>query len=81
MVTINPRKRLEEIKHQQEDRHLLVPAENQYHTVDVLSWSQMVDEANYWSGHGWRIHTVRDGIRGSGIDVGYRLLLERKEVQ
>lgn len=79
MVTLNPVKRKQEIEERRDNRHEEVPADARYHAVEVLSWRQVEREVNYWAQHGWRLHTLRDGLRSSGPadEIGYRLLLER----
>lgn len=76
MVTINPKKRHDEIMEKRTARHEEVPAENRYHCVEVLTWKQLSAELNYWAQHGWRVLTVRDGVR-NGSEFGYRIILER----
>lgn len=75
--SLNPVKRFEEIKEERENRHLEIDPEQMYHCVEVLTWGQLQTELNYWAQHGWRLHTVRDGLRASAGELGYRLILER----
>lgn len=77
MVTLNPIKRVREAEERLENRATDVPVTSRYHTVEVATWNAVERELNYWSAYGWHLHTLRDGIRGTGIDMGYRLLLER----
>lgn len=77
MVTINPVKRAREIEERHENRHSAVPPDARYHTVEIATWNSVEHELNYWAHHGWRLHTLRDGLRGTGTELGYRLLLER----
>jgi len=77
MVTINPKKRHDEILARREARADDVSDEDMYHCVEVLSWNKLKDELNYWGSKGWRVVTIRDGLRGNGMDLGYRIVLER----
>lgn len=52
--------------------------EDDYHTIEVATWGDVKRFCNAMSRHGWRLHTIRDGLRGNGPDMGYRLLFERK---
>ena len=75
-ITINPKKRYDEAMEKQEARHEQVPADEQYHCIEVLSWKQVEKELNYWAANGWKMVALRDGMRGQ-MDMGYRIVLER----
>ena len=59
--------------------------DDEYHTIEVATWGDVKRFCNAMARAGWRLHTIRDGLRGNNIDMGYRLLFERsielKEVQ
>lgn len=51
-----------------------------YHTVDIARWNDVEGVCNYAASIGWRLHTLRDSIRGhSNVPggIGYRLIFER----
>lgn len=50
-----------------------------YATVEVLSWKDVAPFCIYAAGRGYRLHTLRDGARGTGVDIGYRLVFEKVE--
>lgn len=76
MVTINPKKRYEEITAAKEARHEDIAADQRYLCIEVLTWKQVQAELNYWAQHGWRMAALRDGARNN-MEMGYRIVLER----
>ena len=48
-----------------------------YHCCEVSSWKDVNRICNLMAYRGFRLHTIRDGLRGSGLDMGYRLVFER----
>jgi hypothetical protein len=52
-----------------------------YAAMEVASWGDVTLMCNEAAKKGWRLHSLRDGLRGNGIDLGYRLLFERDQMQ
>ena len=77
MVTINPKRRHEEIVAKREARHEEIPADQPYLCIETVTWTDTERQLNYWGSHGWRMVAIRDGIR-TGTDLGYRLVFERR---
>jgi hypothetical protein len=55
--------------------------EDSYAAMEVASWGDVTLMCNEAAKKGWRLHSLRDGLRGNGIDLGYRLLFERDQMQ
>lgn len=52
-----------------------------YFTIVTAFWNDVPKLANAAARRGWRLHTIRDGLRGDGADMGYRLLFERDAME
>lgn len=60
-----------------------VPEDQAYVAVTTLTWPDVERICNSAAKRGWRLHTLRDGLRGGdGLtgDNGYRMLFERDQI-